>query len=122
MLLSSGEFFAKIYSLKKNFPPCFLCFIFHILLPKINEKVIAGRERSSPIHKMCSCMEVSGYMDKSTKIFVLWLLVLSIKVKKKNKEKKSILTRNELTKEEGQSRSLYGGPFRLLHSKFYINF
>ena len=27
-------------------------------------------------------------MDKSTKIFVLWLLVLSIKVKKKNKEKK----------------------------------
>ena len=88
MLLSSGEFFAKIYSLKKNFPPCFLCFIFHILLPKINEKVIAGRERSSPIHKMCSCKEVSGYMDKSTKIFVLWLLVLSIKVKKKNKEKK----------------------------------
>ena len=113
MLLSSGEFFAKIYSLKKNFPPYFLCFIFHILLPKINEKVIAGRERSSPIHKMCSCKEVSGYMDKSTKIFVLWLLVLSIKVKKKKRKKKSILTRNELTKEEGQSRSLYGGPSRL---------
>ena len=114
MLLSSGEFFAKIYSLKKNFPPCFLCFIFHILLPKINEKVIAGRERRSPIHKMCSCKEVSGYMDKSTKIFVLWLLVLSIKVKKKTGKKKSILTRNELTKEEGQSRSLYAVHLRVI--------
>ena len=52
-------------------------------------------------------------MDKSTKIFVLWLLVLSLKFKKKTSKKKSILTRNELTKEEGQSHSLYSGPSRL---------
>ena len=48
------------------------------------------------------------------------MLVLSLKVKKKQGKKKSILRRNELTKEEGQSRSLYGGPFRLKHGEFYI--
>ena len=58
-------------------------------------------------------------MDKSTKIFVLWFPVLILKFKKQVK-KKSILTRNELTKEETQSHSLYSGPSRLLHSKFYI--
>ena len=57
-------------------------------------------------------------MDKSTKIFVLWFPVLILKFKKQVK-KKSILTRNELTKEETQSQ-LYSGPSRLLHSKFYI--
>ena len=76
---------------------------------------------------MCSCKEVSGYITsiygQKQKLFVLWLLVLILKFKKKTKEKKkSILTRNELIKEEGQSRSLYGGASRLLHSKFYINF
>ena len=41
VLLSSGKFFVKIYSLQENFPPCFLCFILHILLPKSNDKVVA---------------------------------------------------------------------------------
>ena len=75
---------------------------------------------------MCSCKEVSGYITsiygQKQKLFVLWLRVLILKFKKKQGKKKSILIRNELIKEEGQSRSLYGGPFRLLHSKFYINF
>ena len=41
MLHSSVEYFVKIYSLQDNFPPCFLCFILHILFPKSNDKVVA---------------------------------------------------------------------------------
>ena len=41
MLLSSGKFFVKIYSLQEKFSPCFLRFILHIPFPKSNDKVVA---------------------------------------------------------------------------------
>ena len=41
VLHSSVEFFVKNYSLQENFPPCYLCFILHILFPKSNDKVVS---------------------------------------------------------------------------------
>ena len=58
-------------------------------------------------------------MDKSTKIFVLWFPVLILKFKKQVK-KKEHFDKKWVYKEETQSHSLYSGPSRLLHSKFYI--
>ena len=34
------NFFVKSYSLQENFPPCYLCFILHILFPKSSDKVV----------------------------------------------------------------------------------
>ena len=55
-------------------------------------------------------------MDKSIKIFVLWLLVLSLKFKKKNKEKKRAFWQ-EMSQQKRKARR---ARCTVVHPDFYM--